>query len=404
MQVSIPLGLHLKCQVLYDIFSNTRWNPGEKYIETRSLNDFNFIDSQSKRFGATIQFGQILRLLYEHPDWSQIHSFCSKRYSKREMLSNRSARVLKPSKDAASYGFKLKDSTVNFNTDISSAGLPQDFIEQLSQATAKSVGGMLGPDPLNCSIGPAISVGIGAASYMDLIYGGNRPGAYVTLPPGRGITVIKQGGCGRTSEEWKALWEVIGDGVYENEATSLVKFGGSNTYKRTPTKAESKAMYPGAKVPRSLLRTDAIRGADAVRDVFKQFIDTPTKFHGIEWDFLDLEANKEVNAAFLARFGPKPAIARMADDMLRRVSLGSSDILSYKPVSPTQLRSCPQTYNWIDWERWILAIEGGCIVRVDTVFQALWAVMLLTYVPLHIKIMGKNESYPKFTDLDCVYL
>lgn len=341
----------------------------KKYIEHRTLTSFNFIDSKSERFGATIRFGQILRSLYEHPDWSQIHAFCSKRYSKREMLSNRSARVLKPSKDAASYGSKLKDATVNFNTDISSAGLAQDFIEQLTEATAKSVRGMLGPDPLNCSIGPAISVGIGAASYMDLIYGGNRPGAHVTLPPGRGITAIKQGGRGRTSEEWKALWEVIGDWVYENEATSLVKFGGSNTYKRTPTEAESKAMYTRTKVPRSLLQTNAIRGSDAVRDVFVQFIDTPTKFHGIEWDFLDLEANEEVNSAFLARFGPKPAIAKMADDMLRRVSLGSSDILSYKPVSPTLLRSCPQTYNGADWERWILSIEGGCIVRVDTVFQ-----------------------------------
>ncbi|OBT67347.1 hypothetical protein VE03_03017 [Pseudogymnoascus sp. 23342-1-I1] len=322
MQVSIPLALHLKSQVLYGIFSNTSWNPGEylikKYIQTRTLTDFNFIDSQSERFGATLQFGQILRLLYEHPDWSQIHAFCSKRYSKREMLSNRSARVLKPSKETLSYGYNLKDATVNFNTDISSAGLRQDFIEQLTQATLKSVGGMMGPDPLNCSIGPAISVGIGAASYMDLIYGGNRPGAYLNRPPGRGITAIKQGGRGRTSEEWKALWEVIGDWVYENEAMSIVKFGGSNTYKRTPTEAEKKEMYPGTKKSRSLLQTDAIRAADAVRDVFDQFIDTLTKFHGIEWDFLDLEAGKEVNAAFLTRFGPKPAIARMADDMLRR--------------------------------------------------------------------------------------
>ncbi|OBT96567.1 hypothetical protein VE01_05323 [Pseudogymnoascus verrucosus] len=383
MQVSIPLVLPLKCQVLYDIVSNTRWNPGEKYTKNRTPTDFNFIDSQSERFGATLQFGRILRLLYEHPDWSQIHAFCSKRYSKREMFSNRSARVLKPSKEI---------------------GLPEDFIEQLKQATLKSVGHMMGPDPFNCSIGPAVSVGIGAASYMDLIYGGNRPGTHVARPPGRGIAASKQGGRGRNSEEWKALWVVIADWVYEMEAASILKFAGSNSYKRAPTAAEQREMSPWVKMPRKFLQTDAIRGADAFRDVFDQFIDTPTKFHGIEWDFMELEATKYVNAVILARFRPKPAIARMADDMLRRVSFGSHDTLSYKAVSPTQLRPCPQTCNGIDWERWILSIEGGCIVRVDTIFQALLAVMLLTYLPLHIKILDKGETYPKFPDSDWVYL
>jgi hypothetical protein len=36
--------------------------------------------------------------------------------------------------------------------------------------------------------------------------------------------------------------------------------------------------------------------------------------------------------------------------------------------------------------------------------KALWAVMLLTYLPLHMKILNKGETYPKFPDLDCVYL
>lgn len=175
-----------------------------------------------------------------------------------------------------------KTPPVNFNTDISTVGLPEDFIEQLKQATLKSVGHMMGPDPFNCSIGPAVSVGIGAASYMDLIYGGNRPGTHVARPPGRGIAASKQGGRGRNSEEWKALWVVIADWVYEMEAASILKFAGSNSYKRAPTAAEQREMSPWVKMPRKFLQTDAIRGADAFRDVFDQFIDTPTKFHGIE--------------------------------------------------------------------------------------------------------------------------
>ncbi|PWW72108.1 hypothetical protein C7212DRAFT_230455, partial [Tuber magnatum] len=138
MQVSIPLALHLKCQVTYDFFSNTRWKPGEMYVQTRSIRDFAFINSQSERFGATVQFGKILRVLYEHPDWSQIYNFCSKRYSKREVLSNRSARVLKPTKDGLDgLGFSFntnKAVTVDFNTDPSSVGLPQDFITQIAEA------------------------------------------------------------------------------------------------------------------------------------------------------------------------------------------------------------------------------------------------------------------------------
>jgi hypothetical protein len=91
------------------------------YVQTRSIRDFAFIDSQSERFSATAQFGKILRALYEHPDWSQIYNFCSKRYSKREVLSNRSARVLKPTKDGLGVSFTTnKTVTVNFNTDPSS--------------------------------------------------------------------------------------------------------------------------------------------------------------------------------------------------------------------------------------------------------------------------------------------
>lgn len=124
------------------------------------------------------------------------------------------------------------------------------------------------------------------------------------------------------------------------EAMSIVKFAGSHSYKRTPTEAERREMSPWAKVPREFLKTDGIHGADAFRGMFEQFVDTPTNFHGIEWGFLDLEADEYV---FLARFGPKPVIVRMADDMLRRVSLESYGTLSYKAVSPTQLRPCPQT-------------------------------------------------------------
>jgi hypothetical protein len=68
--------------------------------------------------------------------------------------------------------------TVHVNTDVTNIGLPKDFPKSLGEATKKALGGLLGAEPLNCSIGQAISVGIGAGGYMDLLYAGNPPGVY----------------------------------------------------------------------------------------------------------------------------------------------------------------------------------------------------------------------------------
>ncbi|RPA89066.1 hypothetical protein L873DRAFT_1723541 [Choiromyces venosus 120613-1] len=240
---------------------------------------------------------------------------------------------------------------------------------------------------------------------MDLIYGGSAPGTERPWTPTKWLGESKKDGRGRTPEEWKSLWEVIGDWIYENDATSIVEFGGSHTFKYRLSDEENKETYPGLKCPRKYLQTDAIHGADGIRDVFDQFIETPKKFHGIEWEFLELEADPDVQTAFLERFGPKPAdAAKMVEDMRRNVSPTSYYRLGYNEVPPNRLRPCPETYNGIDWERWMLSIEGGCVVTVDTAFQALWAVMLLTYLPLRIKIMNKNDAFPKFPDPDCVYL
>jgi hypothetical protein len=341
------------------------------YVQTRSIQDFSFIDSQSERFSATIQFGKILRVLYEHPDWSQIYKFCSKRYTKRDMLSNRSSRVLKPTKDGFGFAYDTnKTATVSFNTNISSIGLPEDFITQIAEATRKAVARMLGPDPINCSIGPAMSLGIGPASYMDLIYGGSTPGSERPWKPMTWLAESKKDGRDRTPEEWRSLWEAIADWIYENEATSIVQFGGSHSYKYRLSDEENAEMRFNAKVPRKYLQTDAIHGADAIRDVFDQFISTPKKFHGIEWEFLDLEADPNVQTAFIARFGPKPLDqTKMMEDMKRNVSPPSYNRLGYNSVPPSRLRPCPDTFNGIDWERWMLSIEGGSVVVVETVFQ-----------------------------------
>lgn len=122
--------------------------------------------------------------------------------------------------------------TANFNTDPSSIGRSKDFIVQIGETTRKSVARMLGPDPLNCFIGPAISVARVAGAYMDLIYAGNTPETPLArrAATSSDATTMK-GGRGRTLEEWRDIWAVIGDWVYENEATLISSFGGSYTFK-----------------------------------------------------------------------------------------------------------------------------------------------------------------------------
>ncbi|KAJ5897103.1 uncharacterized protein N7473_006502 [Penicillium subrubescens] len=68
------------------------------------------------------------------------------------------------------------------------------------------------------------------------------------------------------------------------------------------------------------------------------------------------------------------------------------------------LRRCPDSFFGASWESWLLSIEGGDVVVVETLFQALWAVMLLSQLPLNIKIIGKSDRFPKYRDPEDVYI
>jgi len=340
------------------------------YQEGRSIQEFAFLNKHSGRYDATIMFGAILRILYNHPDWSQIHTFCTKRYSKANVFEASSARKLVP-QDNSFVLDRNGSVTADFNTDPSTIGLPKDFVKQLGAAAVKSYAAIMGPDPLNCSIGPAISVGIGAGAYMDLLYAGNPPGTYPAKKSSTSTAATtKKGGRDRTLQEWQDIWAAIGDWVYEYDSTMIMHgLGGVYSYKFSDE--ESQLDYFG-KCPRKYLQTDAIRCADAIRDVFGQLCENPVKFHGLEWDFLTLEVNEAVEAAFLKRFGQRQKdAAKNLEDLLRDVDVGnrSWNRLNYNGVSPVHLKPCLETYNGIDWERWLLSIEGGDVVVVKTVFQ-----------------------------------
>ncbi|KAH6614354.1 hypothetical protein B0J18DRAFT_299259 [Chaetomium sp. MPI-SDFR-AT-0129] len=414
MEVALPLALHLRSPVTYNFLTGESWKPGEKYQEGRSISQLAFIEQESERFKATLLFASILRSIYNHPDWSELHAFFTKRYSKSQTLSNRDARKLTAPADAIHNAGKTV--VVDFNTDPSSVGLPRDLPAQLAAACRAARSTLVGPDPQPCSIGPAISVAMGGGAYMDLMYMGQPPGKYPerTLIAGQwygweggkhgvvagAIATTKKGGRGRSWGEWADLWRAIADWVYEHDATSLeLHFLSVHSYKYRLSDQERRNMGFGLRVPRQYLSTDAISAADAIRDVFDQLEAEPTQFQGIEWDYLEFEFEREEQEAFRARFGRKdPDHKKTLEALVRPASLSRWDQVDYEDVSPVALKPCPDSFRGADWEAWLLSIEGGDVVVVKTPFQALWAVMLLSQFPLVIKIVNKEDKFPRYRD------
>ncbi|KAJ5151342.1 uncharacterized protein N7482_010594 [Penicillium canariense] len=355
-----------------------------------SLNDFAFIEQQSGRTQATLLFAAILRDIFNHPDWSQLHAFFSKRFSPGKQPANASMRTLSPPEEQSTY---KKPTVVEFHTDPSSVGLPKDLAILLARAGRTARGGLMGPDPQPCAIGPAISVACGAGAYMDLTYADKPPGKYDELSNVGGelygwkngnfeviagaLATTKKGGRGRYWAEWTVLWSVIAEWIYEHDSTAL-QLGhlSSHSYKYRLSREEESSFDHFGKIPRKYLKTEAIAAAEAVHNVFAQLAKEPTQFQGIEWDFLDLAVPVEVREAFHARFGQKGADhEENRAGLVRKVrgpgqdSLVYGDSLPYEEVSPMALKRCPESFHGASWEAWLLSIEGGDVVMVDTMFQ-----------------------------------
>jgi hypothetical protein len=286
---------------------------------------------------------------------------------------------------------------------------------------------MLGPDPQPAAIGPAISLACGAGAYMDLIYAGQTPGSYheltsingslygwengtfraLTTPLADPNPVRKQGGRGRYWAEWAALWRAISDWIYEHDVTALqLGFISTYSHKYRLSNEEDRSFDHFGKVPREFFETDAVSAADAVRDVFTQLAAEPGRFQGIEWAYLELDTPERVREGFYSRFGCDPGSvggASMRFAELLRVT-GGQNTLVYDEVSPAALKRCPATVHGAEWEAWLLSIEGGDVVIVETIFQALWAVILLEQLPLDIRILKGGSMVPRYREPTHVYL
>jgi hypothetical protein len=360
-------------------------------LQRFSLNDFAFIEQQSGRAQATLLFAAILRDIFNHPDWSQLYAFFSKRFPQGQKPDDASVRTLDPPKEQSAW---KQPTVVEFMTDPSSVGLPKDLVTLLANAGRTSRARLMGPDPQPCAIGPAISVACGAAAYMDLTYAGRPPGHYDEMTYINGelygwkkdkfdvmasaISTTKKGGRDRYWAEWANLWSVIAAWVYESDSTAL-QLGhlSSHSFKYRLSREEEHSFDRFGKIPRKFLKTDAIAAADAIHDVFAQLAKEPRRYQGVEWDFLELAVPLEVREAFYARFGHKGTDHDENRALLvqripgpGRDSLAYGDSLAYEEVSPMALKRCPETFFGASWETWLLSIEGGDVVVVETLFQA----------------------------------
>ena len=336
------------------------------------MNELGFTIDAIDHLKAMQLWAELLLPVYQHEDWTQLVAFFDKRYSKREMLSDRAGRRLQAPADG--FYNAGKSMTVNFLTDPSAVGMPADFTVKLAEVVKKSRGSLIGADPKGTSIAPALSIAFGATAYMDLIYGGEepfhqRPIAAVAVEAD-GVATTRKGGRKRTAAEWRALWARIADWVYEYDATSLVHhFLSSHTYQYRLSDAEMAECHMGQKVPRKYLKTEAIEGADGLRDTFAQIAEDPTRFHGIEWDFLKLQVSSEVEQAFYARFGAAPASRAAARPSLL-VRIPSQHMLKgYGDVPAECVKACPNGYAGAEWEKWLLSVRGGDVLVVGNLFQ-----------------------------------
>ncbi|KAJ5819552.1 hypothetical protein N7474_005143 [Penicillium riverlandense] len=398
MNVSLPLALHLRSPVTFDWDTKQRLKPGTRFKEGFSLDEFFFINNHSARDKSTVLFADILRPIFDHQNWSQLYVFFTKRYSEEEGSLDAEIRTVNLPDKGSTWN---EPAVISIKTDPSSVGLPKDFIGLLGTANITCHSGMVGTDTQPCAIGPAISFACGPGTYMDLTYAGQPPGKYqeylyhdgklerhinseyqVVAEP---IETTEKGGRGRYWAEWARLWTAIAEWVweYDSEVRALDDWP-ELRFKWELSAEEIRSFDICGKVPREYLKTHAIQAADAIRDVFVQLAHEPRRFQGIEWDFLDIGVLQEVQNAFHARFGmknPDPAVNR--DDLLRQVVRSGS--VAYDGYS--------EAYD-----------EGGNVVVVKRVFQALWAVLLLSHIPVHIKIIKPGEKFPKYRDLETVYI
>ncbi|KAL3483870.1 hypothetical protein BJX62DRAFT_244470 [Aspergillus germanicus] len=325
MQISLPLALHLRSPVTYNIFTKEHWKPGEKFDQGRTLNDFSFLDHHSDRGKATILFAEILRAIFSHPDWSQLHDFFSTRYPESDG-SDRSDSDDESENDASTHPEAAtrtlqpfddsdrdeKPSIVHFRTDL----------ESVPRTSARSSQQPAPPRELECSDLNRSPPQSTPGSYHEVtsINGtlhGWQNGSFCTLiTPIRDSTAGK-GGRARYWAEWALLWTVIADWVYEHDVEALqLGLISSYSHKYQVSDEEGWAIDWFGKIPREAFYARFGNRADSAASIrYAELLRVVGAGNKLLYD----DVSRQMCIYSLMRLGS--ATVRNAENIHRRFSL-----------------------------------------------------------------------------------
>jgi hypothetical protein len=177
MQISFPLALQLRTPVRHGPLTDARRRGESGSRDAKNYQD-GFTSSPSRidtRGTPPAASSHPSCAIFNHPDWSELHAFFTKRYGdpSGQPVADEEKRVLKAPTGHALHGQKL--ATVHFRTDPDSVGLSSELAEHLGFAR-RAMSCSSGPDPITTAIGPAIGMAVGAGAYIDLVYGCFAPG------------------------------------------------------------------------------------------------------------------------------------------------------------------------------------------------------------------------------------
>lgn len=296
---------------------------------------------------GTQKYAEILRALYDHDDWKQLHQFFKIRH-KNTGLFAKGPKVVKKYDTSSTFRMPVEISTYK-------CGLPADFLKMLEEAADLSLKNVMG-DPFPSAIGPSIGYCYGF-EIMDILYEGKDT-------------------KGRTWKDWVDMITAIETWVRQIESTKAAFDSHAYSWKNVPPELDKD---PRVRMRPEYILTNVIRGVMGLKWVFESIAKEPFKFRGFEDSLITNFVNRAVGDNIYARFG------------------NTNDFETYTYDEARKAPPCPKTNKHQDWINWINSIPDGRIIVPKDVFEARWAALcVMAFTRKTFDLKGKKEAWDQY--------